>query len=147
MKEKVAPVWEGKVYVKSAYQPMREYVEGEDMTGINIDSALTPEVGGMICVNANNFDDSWYISKEFFGENYTEIPTPGSWKDRLAEEYEEVRARQEALSKFLSKVENSVSMDMHDWNLLFVQRDIMVSYVSVLETRMIKSGILPKEVK
>lgn len=65
--------WTGKVYVKQGYQPMRPYVEGEDVTNISVANGTTPAVGGMIAYNSNDFDDSWYISEEFFNDNYVEV--------------------------------------------------------------------------
>jgi len=68
-----------------------------------------------------------------------------NWKERLLEEHNEVRTRTSKLKEFLANYENSVKMDMHDWNFLIVQKDIMVSYLSILETRMIKLELLPME--
>ena len=65
--------WTGKVYVKEAYQPMRPYVEGEDMINISVSNEDTPEVGGMIAYNPKNFKDAWYINPVFFNENYKEV--------------------------------------------------------------------------
>jgi len=65
------------------------------------------------------------------------------WKSRLQEEHKEVNDRTRKLVRFLELLENSNSMDMHDWNSLCVQRDIMISYVGVLDSRMIKLGVEP----
>jgi len=67
------------------------------------------------------------------------------FKDRLMVEHAELRDRTEKLSEFCIDFENSTKMDMHDWNILLVQKDIMVSYLGILESRMIKLGILPIE--
>ncbi len=67
------------------------------------------------------------------------------FKDRLIEEHGQLCGRLNGLKIFTSDLENSTKMDMHDWNYLLVQKDIMVSYLSILETRMIKLGILPME--
>jgi hypothetical protein len=61
-----------KYYRKTAVQAMRPYVPGEDLTGISVNKEDTPEVGGMIAVNAKNPEDKWYIGKQFFEENYEE---------------------------------------------------------------------------
>jgi hypothetical protein len=65
-----------KNYQKTAMQPMRPYVLGENMKGISIsepDSQLTTLLGGMIAVSSKNPDDKWYIAKKFFEENYQEL--------------------------------------------------------------------------
>lgn len=68
----------------------------------------------------------------------------GTWKDRLVEEYDELFTRLDKIQDFLEDYENSSNMDMHDWNILIVQKDIMVSYAGILESRMIKHGVMPK---
>lgn len=62
-----------KNYRKVAVQPMRPYVEGEDMTGISVAECDTPEVGGMIAVNPKDGSDRWYVAKKFFEDNYEEV--------------------------------------------------------------------------
>ena len=59
-----------KNYRKKHLQPMRPYVEGEDMTGVSVSSEDTPEVGGMIANNLSNPADMWYVGKVFFQDNY-----------------------------------------------------------------------------
>lgn len=67
-----------KNYVKTAVQPMRPYVPGEDLTGITVSEKDTPELGGMIGVNPNNENDQWYVSKLFFlGAKYVESSSNG----------------------------------------------------------------------
>lgn len=61
---------EYKNYQKKAMQPMRPYIDGEDLTGISVSVEDTPEKGGMIAVNQNNKNDKWYVAKKFFEENY-----------------------------------------------------------------------------
>lgn len=61
-----------KNYRKKNVQPMRPYVEGEDLAGVSVSSEDTPEAGGMIAVNPNNLNDKWYVAKKFFEENYEE---------------------------------------------------------------------------
>ena len=61
-----------KLYRKKLLQPMRPYVEGEDMVGISVAECDTPEVGGMIAVSPDNALDKWYIAKQFFKDNYVE---------------------------------------------------------------------------
>ena len=68
-----------------------------------------------------------------------------NFEDRLIEEHSGLRSRVNTLKMFISDVENSTKMDMFDWNCLIVQKDIMVSYLSILEARMIKLEILPME--
>jgi len=65
-----------KDYVKKGVQPMRPYIEGEDLTGVSVsdsDKELDTLVGGMIARNPNSPDDQWYVAKVFFEENYQEV--------------------------------------------------------------------------
>lgn len=57
-------------YRKKNVQPMRPYVEGEDLTGISVNKEDTPEIGGMIAINPKNREDRWYVAKKFFEDNY-----------------------------------------------------------------------------
>jgi hypothetical protein len=62
-----------KSYRKKSTQLMRPYVSGENMLGISVsdpDMKLKNLDGGMIAVSAENPDDKWYVSKEFFDKNY-----------------------------------------------------------------------------
>jgi hypothetical protein len=63
-----------KGYIKQTVQPMRPYVEGEDLKaqGVSIWDGDTPEVGGMIAINPKDKTDQWYVAKLFFEENYKE---------------------------------------------------------------------------
>jgi len=63
------------------------------------------------------------------------------WKSQLQEEHREVCDRVLKLRVFIDDLDNADYMDAIDWNMLCVQRDIMASYLSLLETRMDKSGI------
>jgi len=70
-----------KNFIKKTLQPMRPYVLGEDLTGISVWDGDTPEEGGMIAVNPKNPEDTWYVAKKFFEENYMEAPErpPGDY--------------------------------------------------------------------
>lgn len=68
-----------KNYRKKALQPMRPYIPGEDLTGISVNKEDTPELGGMIARNPANYEDQWYVAKDFFNAVYTEAdvdPSP-----------------------------------------------------------------------
>jgi hypothetical protein len=66
-----------KVYRKIAYQPMDEWVEGYDMTGVSVGdfdrNAGSPKVGDMIATSASDPTDKWLIAEAFFKENYEEV--------------------------------------------------------------------------
>lgn len=65
-----------KNYRKTAVQPMRPYVPGEDLSGVSVSPTDTPREGGMIAMNPDNPADLWYVAPEFFAQNY--VPdTPG----------------------------------------------------------------------
>lgn len=44
------------LYRKKYLQAMRPYIPGEDLTGISVNKEDTPELGGMIAVNKNNYE-------------------------------------------------------------------------------------------
>jgi hypothetical protein len=62
-----------KNYRKNNVQPMRPYIPGEDLTGVSVSQTDTPSLGGMIAVNPQNLVDKWYVAKDFFINNYTEV--------------------------------------------------------------------------
>ena len=64
---------EFKNYRKNNVQPMRPYIPGEDLTGISVSPADAPSLGGMIAINPKNPIDKWYVAKDFFVDNYTEV--------------------------------------------------------------------------
>lgn len=57
-------------YRKTATQEMRPYILGEDLSGVSVNAEDTPERGGMVARHAANPKDQWYVSKQFFEENY-----------------------------------------------------------------------------
>lgn len=63
---------EYKNYRKKNVQPMRPYIPGEPMGGISISENVSLEEGGMIATNPDNPEDQWYVSKQFFDDNYVE---------------------------------------------------------------------------
>lgn len=66
---------EFKSYRKKGVQPMRPYIPGEDLTGINVDKGTVPEAGGMIAVDPNNPSDQWYIAPGYFAQYYEPAET------------------------------------------------------------------------
>jgi len=64
---------------------MYPYVEGQDMTGIQVPDGVIPMVGGMIAVNTNDPKDSWYLSKSFMKANYKEVVTEESIEAEIQE--------------------------------------------------------------
>lgn len=63
---------EWKNYRKKALQPMRPYIPGEDLQGISVSDVDTPELGGMIARNPKDYNDQWYVAKDFFNSVYVE---------------------------------------------------------------------------
>lgn len=61
-----------KQYQKKGVQAMRPYIPGEDLTGVSVSEEDTPEAGGMIAIGADN-EARWYVSKDFFDQNYVEV--------------------------------------------------------------------------
>lgn len=64
-----------KNYTKTAVQPMRPYIVGEDLAGVSVSISDTPEEGGMIARNPHDSEDVWYVGKKFFEENYELVST------------------------------------------------------------------------
>lgn len=62
-----------KEYRKTAVQEMRPYNPGEDLTLIGVAVTEIPVRGGMICRNAQDPRDQWYIGPEFFAANYEAV--------------------------------------------------------------------------
>ena len=58
-----------KYYRKKGTQAMRPYIIGEDLDGVSVSEEDTPEEGGMIAIGSDN-GAMWYVSKNFFKENY-----------------------------------------------------------------------------
>lgn len=61
---------EWKNYRKKELQPMRPYIPGEDLQGISVSDVDTPELGGMIARNPKDYNDQWYVAKDFFNSVY-----------------------------------------------------------------------------
>ena len=59
---------EWKKYRKTAVQKMRDYIPGEDLTGVSVAPGETPKEGGKIA--RDNHGSQWYVSPEFMAENY-----------------------------------------------------------------------------
>lgn len=62
-----------KVYQKKATIKARPYIMEEDLTNISISPNDKPTVGGMIAHDPTNPSDQWYISPEYFVDNYEEV--------------------------------------------------------------------------
>lgn len=67
-----------KVYRRKNLAEIRPYVEGEDMTGISVaavDAAVgSPKAGDMIARNPKDHDDKWLLAKEYFEDNFEQMP-------------------------------------------------------------------------
>lgn len=70
----MSKIW--KKYQKTATQEMRNYIDGEDLTGVSVALGETPEPGGMIARDRQG--SQWYVSPEFMVENYQEIVSKGA---------------------------------------------------------------------
>lgn len=58
-----------KAYRRKGHSYMRPYEPGEDLSEISVSPEDTPEPGGMVAVNPDNFADQWYVNKEYFEKN------------------------------------------------------------------------------
>jgi hypothetical protein len=60
-----------KLYKRKGLAEMREYVPGEDLTGISVSLQDDPLVDrGMIARNRQNHNDQWYVARKYFEENF-----------------------------------------------------------------------------
>ena len=75
---------------------------------------------------------------EGFGFANTSKTLDNDFKSRLVLEYKQLKEKIKGLISFLEVYNNTEKMEQHDWNILTVQRDIMISYLSILEARLIK---------
>ena len=62
-----------KRYRKKGYILARPY-GGEGLTGVSVSKRDDPAKGGWIAHNPQDMEDQWFISSEFFEENYEEVP-------------------------------------------------------------------------
>ena len=83
----------------------------------------------------NSFNAGFF---EGFGFANTSKTLDNDFKSRLVLEYKQLKEKTNGLKSFLEIYNNSNKMEQHDWNILTVQRDIMISYVSILEMRLLK---------
>lgn len=60
-------------YLRTNVAEMRPHIVGEDMAGISVQESqwgLTELPGGMIARNPKNHDDKWYVTEDYFKENF-----------------------------------------------------------------------------
>lgn len=63
-----------KKYHRTNVAEMREYILGEDLTGISVSKVDQPEFDfGMVARNPANHADQWYVARKYFMENFKEI--------------------------------------------------------------------------
>lgn len=53
-------------YKRGGITQMRPYIVGEDLSGVSVNKEDTPEEGGYIARNIENFQDQWYVAKDYF---------------------------------------------------------------------------------
>jgi len=68
-----------KTYRKTAVQEMRDYILGEDLTGVSVAPGETPKEGGKIA--RDNRGSFWYVSPEFIKDNYELTDATGGTND------------------------------------------------------------------
>lgn len=62
-----------KQYRRKGLSEMRDYVPGEDMTGISVSETDTPEEGGKVARNPKDHKDQWFVTKKYFEDNLEEV--------------------------------------------------------------------------
>ena len=60
---------EFKKYVRKGFSEMRPYVPGEDLSNVSVAAVDIPELGGMVARNPKNYEDQWYVAKQYFEDN------------------------------------------------------------------------------
>ena len=64
-------------YRRKQIAELREWHEGDDMTGISISAedvrAGSPKAGDMIARNPKNHDDQWLVAAQYFADNFEPI--------------------------------------------------------------------------
>ena len=74
-----AAVSEFKPYRRKQIAELRPYREGERLDKwVSVSEedreAGSPKVGDMIARNPKNFDDQWLVAKQYFEDNFEEVP-------------------------------------------------------------------------
>jgi len=60
-------------YTRKGESQIRPYEKGEDLSRISVSDQDDPETDmGMVARNPNNYDDQWYIAKQYFDDNFLE---------------------------------------------------------------------------
>ena len=67
-----------KTYALLQQVEARPYVPGEDMSGVTVQSYMTPEEGDMVARNPRNRDTLWLIPKVYFDSAYREFQPAAS---------------------------------------------------------------------
>lgn len=63
-----------KQYRRKNVAEMRDYVLGEDLTGISVSGVDDPPNDmGMIARNPDNHNDQWYVARNYFLKNFEEL--------------------------------------------------------------------------
>lgn len=61
---------EWKQYKRKKLSEMRPYVRGESLENITVSTVDDPETDmGMIARNPANYDDQWYVARQYFEDN------------------------------------------------------------------------------
>lgn len=62
-----------KNYRRTGITQMRPYIVGEDLSNVSINKEDTPEEGGYIARNIANWNDQWYVAKDYFEKMKFEV--------------------------------------------------------------------------
>lgn len=69
-------VW--KRYKRKGFSEMRPYVLGEDLSGVSVADADSPETDmGMVARNPQNHADQWYVARKYFEDNLELVQDDG----------------------------------------------------------------------
>ena len=109
------------------------------MKKVNSADLITQQDKRLLELSDLGYDEQSFKAGFFEGYGYAHTSEiEGDFKARLVVEYKDLKDKTDKLIAFLNNYENSNLMEQQEWNILTVQRDIMVSYVSILEMRLIK---------
>lgn len=126
---------EFKNYSRTGLSEMRAYVPGEDLSEVSISKEDIPCLGGMIAKNPLNPADRWYVSEQYFKENFKIALEPH--QQRVIDERTELIDKITKLHNFF-KTEIFGNLDDKDQDLLDQQVQKMMNYADILFKRINK---------
>jgi hypothetical protein len=137
------------LYRKTKLTEMRPWTPGECLDDISIAQDLQPREGGFVARDPSNPHDQWYISPEFFRDNYEKTvkqraPDLLPHQQRVVDEKVELDGKLEKLHEFIvSPLSAFSALPPVEQDLLKSQRLLMQRYSITLAARLSQWGLIP----